>query len=88
MRLVHSHLACRSCSFPKAPTSSTTPRVVAAGAGIQLLPDSQTADCVRDALSVLLHDDTFREAADRIKNELDAMPEPRQAVETLEQLAQ
>ncbi|MFL6181928.1 MAG: glycosyltransferase, partial [Actinomycetes bacterium] len=58
-------------------------RVVAAGAGIQLLPDSLNADSVRDAISLLLHDHTFREAADRIKNELDAMPEPHQAVETL-----
>jgi UDP:flavonoid glycosyltransferase YjiC (YdhE family) len=61
-------------------------RVVAAGAGIQLIPDLLTADSARDAVRVLLHDDTFRAAAHRIKNELDAMPEPHQAVETLEQL--
>jgi UDP:flavonoid glycosyltransferase YjiC (YdhE family) len=62
-------------------------RVVAAGAGVQLMPDRLTADSARDAVRVLLHDDTFRGAAHRIKNEFDAMPEPRQAVETLEQLA-
>src|SRR3954453_1627034 len=61
-------------------------RVVAAGAGVQLLPDSLTADSARDAVRMLLRDDTFRQAADRIKNELDAMPGPRQAVETLERL--
>ena len=52
-------------------------RVVAAGAGVQLLPDLLTADSARDAVRMLLHDDTFRSAADRIKNELDAMPDPQ-----------
>ena len=61
-------------------------RVVAAGAGVQLMPDRLTADSARDAVRVLLHDDTFRDSARRIKKELDAMPEPRRAVETLEQL--
>ena len=61
-------------------------RVVAAGAGVQLMPDRLTADSARDAVRTLLHDDTFQGAAHRIKNELDAMPDPQQAVETLEQL--
>jgi MGT family glycosyltransferase len=61
-------------------------RVVAAGAGVQLMPDRLTADSARDAVRTLLHDDTFRGAATRIKDEFEAMPEPRQAVETLEQL--
>ena len=62
-------------------------RVVAAGAGVQLMPDRLTADSAREAVRMLLHDDTFRAAAHRIKNEFDAMPDPRQAVETLERLA-
>ena len=61
-------------------------RVVAAGAGVQLMPDRLTADSAREAVRMLLHDDTFQGAAHRIKNEFDAMPDPRQAVETLEQL--
>ena len=61
-------------------------RVVAAGAAVQLMPDRLTADSARDAVRMLLHDDTFRTAAHRIKNEFDAMPDPRQAVETLERL--
>ncbi len=61
-------------------------RVVAAGAGIQLLPDRLTAESARDAVRTLLDDDTFRDAAHRIENEVKAMPEPRQAVETLERL--
>ena len=50
------------------------------------MPDRLTADSAREAVRLLLHDDTFRAAAHRIKNEFDAMPEPRQAVETLERL--
>ena len=61
-------------------------RVVAAGAAVQLMPDRLTADSARDAVRILLHDPTFRTAAHRIKNEIDAMPDPRQAVESLEQL--
>ena len=61
-------------------------RVVAAGAAIQLMPDRLTADSARDAVRILLHDPMFRTAAHRIKNEIDAMPAPRQAVESLEQL--
>ena len=61
-------------------------RVVAAGAAAQLLPDRLTADSAREAVRMLLHDATFQRAAHRIKNELDAMPDPRQAVEMLEQL--
>jgi UDP:flavonoid glycosyltransferase YjiC (YdhE family) len=62
-------------------------RVVAAGAGVQLLPDLLTAAAARDAVRRLLHDDAFRGAAHRIKDELDAMPDPQQAVEALEQLS-
>ena len=36
-------------------------RVVAAGAAVQLMPDRLTADSARDAVRMLLHDDTFRE---------------------------
>jgi UDP:flavonoid glycosyltransferase YjiC (YdhE family) len=61
-------------------------RVVAAGAAVQLMPDRLTADSARDAVRMLLHDDTFRDAANRIKNEFDAMPDPQEAVEALERL--
>jgi UDP:flavonoid glycosyltransferase YjiC (YdhE family) len=61
-------------------------RVVAAGAAVQLLPDRLTADSAREAVRELLTDGTFRDAAHRIKNELDAMPDPQQAVASLEQL--
>ena len=61
-------------------------RVVAAGAAVQLMPDRLTADSARDAVRMLLHDPMFRTAAHRIKNEFAAMPDPRRAVESLEQL--
>ena len=61
-------------------------RAVAAGAAVQLMPDHLTADSARDAVRMLLRDDTFQTAAHRIKNEFDAMPDPQQAVETLERL--
>jgi len=61
-------------------------RVVAAGAGVQLMPDRLTADSARVAIRLLLRDGTFRDAAQRVKIELDAMPDPREAVETLERL--
>jgi UDP:flavonoid glycosyltransferase YjiC (YdhE family) len=61
-------------------------RIVAAGAGVQLMPDLLTADSVRDAARSLLDDTTFEDAAQRVKNELGALPEPRQAVRALEQL--
>ena len=61
-------------------------RVVAAGAAVRLMPDRLTAASARDAVHMLLHDDTFHTAAHRIRNEFDAMPDPQQAVETLERL--
>jgi UDP:flavonoid glycosyltransferase YjiC (YdhE family) len=84
--LVHSHPARRSSSSPKADQFYDADRAVAAGAAVELLPDRLTADSARDAVRMLLQDESFRGAAQRIKNELDAMPDPQQAVESLEQL--
>jgi UDP:flavonoid glycosyltransferase YjiC (YdhE family) len=61
-------------------------RVVAAGAAVRLLPDRLTAESARDAVRLLLRDPGFRTAAHRIRNEIEAMPAPRHAVEALEQL--
>jgi UDP:flavonoid glycosyltransferase YjiC (YdhE family) len=61
-------------------------RAVAAGAAVQLRPDGLTSESARDAVRMLMHHDTFRAAAHRIKSEIDAMPDPRQAVKSLEQL--
>ncbi len=61
-------------------------RVVAAGAGVRVMPDHLTADSAREAVRVLLDDDTFQSAAHRIEDELAALPTPRQAVDALERL--
>jgi UDP:flavonoid glycosyltransferase YjiC (YdhE family) len=61
-------------------------RVVAAGAGVKLMPEQLTPDSARNAVRMLLRDDTFRDAARRIRNEFDAMPDPKRAVEALERL--
>ena len=62
-------------------------RVVAAGAAVRLMPDQLTAGSVRDAAHMVLHEGRFRTAAHRLRDELAAMPDPRQAVEALERLA-
>ena len=61
-------------------------RVVSAGAAVQLPSARLTADSAREAVRRLLHDGTFRRAAQQIRTELDAMPDPHQAVQTLEKL--
>jgi UDP:flavonoid glycosyltransferase YjiC (YdhE family) len=61
-------------------------RVVAAGAGIALMPDQLTAESAREAVRELLGDDAFRSAAQRIKQEFESMPDAMQAVAALERL--
>jgi UDP:flavonoid glycosyltransferase YjiC (YdhE family) len=62
-------------------------RITAAGAGIRLAPGELSADTTREALRALLRDDSFRNAAGRIRDELEAMPDPGDAVAVLEELA-
>ena len=61
-------------------------RVVAAGAGRQLLRPELSIDAVRSALSAVLHDPEYRTAAARIQTEIHQMPDARQAVDTIEAL--
>jgi MGT family glycosyltransferase len=58
-------------------------RVVAAGAGRQLLRHELSAAAIRDAILALLHDQSYRRAAERIKTEIHDMPEPRQAIKRI-----
>ena len=51
------------------------------------MPDQLTAGSARDAVRMVLHEGRFRTAAHRIRDELAAMPDPRQAVDALERLA-
>ena len=61
-------------------------RVVAAGAGIGLLPDQFSADSVRQAVQALLYDEAYRNAAQGIAREIAAMPGAARAVVALERL--
>ncbi len=60
--------------------------VVAAGAGRRLLRDELSTDAVRDCVTALLNDPSYRRSASRIEQELNAMPSPADAVGALEAL--
>lgn len=62
-------------------------RCVALGAGLALDVIAATADEVRDAVSAVLSEPSYRAAAERIRGELAALPGPEHAVVLLEQLA-
>jgi MGT family glycosyltransferase len=61
-------------------------RVVAAGAGRQLLRDELSTDAVRTEVRALLRDASYRRAAERIQSEIHAMPAARHAVARIEAL--
>jgi hypothetical protein len=61
-------------------------RVVAAGAGRRLLKHELSVAAVRDALLALLHDRSYRGAAERIRTEIRAMPEPPEAIRRIARL--
>ena len=64
-----------------------TERVVAAGAGIGLLPGELSAAAVREAVRALMQDEAYRTAAASIAREIAAMPDAADAVVALERLA-
>lgn len=61
-------------------------RVVAAGAGRQLLRPDLSVDAVRDALDSVLHDPGYRRAAARIQAEIHDMPDATAAIGRIEAL--
>jgi UDP:flavonoid glycosyltransferase YjiC (YdhE family) len=63
-------------------------RVVAAGAGRQLLRDELSIDAVRDSLHALLHDASYRRSAAHIQAEIRNMPDAGDAVRRIEALLQ
>jgi MGT family glycosyltransferase len=65
---------------------SNAERVVAAGAGRQLLKDELTVDAVRDSVRALLRDQSYRRCAERIKTEIHDMPDARDALTWIEAL--
>jgi UDP:flavonoid glycosyltransferase YjiC (YdhE family) len=60
--------------------------VVGAGAGISLMPGAVTADAIRDAVSSLIADDSYRAAAERVKTSIASMPSPDEVAGVLESL--
>jgi UDP:flavonoid glycosyltransferase YjiC (YdhE family) len=50
--------------------------LVRSGAALALTPEETTADNVADALDQLLGDPRYREAAERVRYEIEAMPDP------------
>jgi UDP:flavonoid glycosyltransferase YjiC (YdhE family) len=65
---------------------SNAERVVAAGAGRQLLKDELTVDAVRDSVRALLRDQSYRRCAERIQTEIHDMPDARDALTRIEAL--
>jgi len=61
-------------------------RVVAAGAGLQLLRDQMSIEAVGDALRAVLRDARYRRSAENIQAEIHDMPDARNAVRRIEAL--
>jgi len=61
-------------------------RVVAAGAGRQLLRDELSVGTVRDSLRAVLRDASYRRSAERIQAEIHDMPDARDALGRIEAL--
>ncbi len=65
---------------------SNAERIVAAGAGLQLLRDELSVDAVRDSLHAVLDDASYRRAAEGIQTEIHEMPDTRDAIRRIEAL--
>lgn len=61
--------------------------VAASGAGISIAPDAATLDSIRDAVSTVLGDPSFRAAARRVAQSIEAMPPPDDVAVVLESFA-
>jgi len=60
--------------------------VAAAGAGVSLMPDEATTEAVGGAVTQLLSDGSFGEAARRISDSIAAMPSPDDVAAVLESM--
>jgi UDP:flavonoid glycosyltransferase YjiC (YdhE family) len=61
-------------------------QIVTAGAGLRLLRNDLSVTAVRDGVTTLLREPSYRRAAATIKDEIRAMPSPMDAVVSLEAL--
>jgi glycosyltransferase len=72
----------------KFPTCSATARyVIEKGAGLSLDLRKPSTDSMRERISRVLYEPSFRAGAARVYNDLQAMPSPVDLVPTLERLA-
>lgn len=60
--------------------------VASVGAGISLMPDEATTETVRDAVSHLLRESSFEEAAGRVGDSIASMPSPDEVAVVLESM--
>jgi UDP:flavonoid glycosyltransferase YjiC (YdhE family) len=61
--------------------------VATSGAGLSITPDAASAHAIRDAVSTVLRDGSYRDAAQRIAVSIEAMPSPDEVAGVLERLA-
>jgi calicheamicin 3'-O-methyl-rhamnosyltransferase len=64
----------------------TADAVAWAGAAIVLRPDAASPEAIRQAVVTVLTDATYREAAQRVRQELEELPDPASALEPLQAL--
>lgn len=62
-------------------------RVTALGAGVTLGPEARTPEAVRTAVRAVLADPAYRQGAERIRDEINALATPQATVPLLEQIA-
>ncbi len=62
-------------------------RCAALGVGAVIEPDNRTPEAIREAVRQVLADPTYRQNAERLRDEMAALPGPEYAVELLERLA-
>ena len=62
-------------------------QVCVRGVGRQLVPADASADAVREHVEAMLDDDTITRATVELRDEIAAMPSPREVVSALERLA-
>ena len=62
---------------------SNTAALVPTGAALALQTDQITADAVAEALGRLLHEPSFRQAANRLRAEIKRMPPPAAVLDEL-----
>ena len=61
--------------------------VAASGAGLSITPGAASPDSIREAVATVLHDQSYRDAAQRVAASIESMPPPEDVAAVLEKLA-